>query len=161
MKRLVASIRILWNASGPLTAAGLGMLGVLVFSVAAMAVDPRVISGAPAWLKPAKFAASTAIYALTLAWLFTYLPGRPRLRRIVGWGTALILILEVALIDMQAARGVTSHFNVASPFDATVYSVMGGRLPARGCWRLRSRLRCFARHFRTRASAGPSGWGCC
>ena len=32
------------------------------------------IGGAPAWLKPAKFAASIAIYTLTLAWVFTYLP---------------------------------------------------------------------------------------
>jgi hypothetical protein len=128
MRNLVASVRVLWNASRPLTAAGLGMVVVLVLSIAAMVVDPRAISGAPAWLKPAKFAASTAIYALTLAWLFTYLPGRPRLTRIVGWGTALILILEVALIDVQAARGVTSHFNVGTPFDAIVFSVMGGAI---------------------------------
>jgi hypothetical protein len=125
MRSVVASVRVLWNASRPLTAAGLGMLVVLAGSLAAMAVDPRVIAGAPAWLKPAKFALSTAIYALTLAWLFTYLPGRRCLTRIVGWGTTLILILEVALIDMQAARGVTSHFNVATPFDAIVFSVMG------------------------------------
>ena len=128
MRNLVASICVLWNASRPLTAAGLGMLVVLAGSLAAMAVDPRVIAGAPAWLKPAKFALSAAIYALTLAWLFTYLPGRPRLTRIVGWGTTLILILEVALIDMQAARGVTSHFNVATPFDAIVFSTMGGAI---------------------------------
>ena len=125
MRSVVASVRVLWNASRPLTAAGLGMFVVLAGSLAAMAVDPRVIAGAAAWLKPAKFALSTAIYALTLAWLFTYLPGRRRLTRIVGWGTTLILILEVALIDMQAARGVTSHFNVATPFDAIVFSVMG------------------------------------
>jgi hypothetical protein len=128
MRSVVASVRVLWNASRPLTAAGLGMLVVLAGSVAAMAVDPRVIAGAPAWLKPAKFALSTAIYALTLAWLFTYLPARRRLTRIVGWGTTLVLILEVALIDMQAARGVTSHFNVATLFDAIVFSAMGGAI---------------------------------
>ena len=128
MRKLVASIGVLWNASRPLTAAGLGMLVVLVASLAAMVIDPRVVTGAPAWLKPAKFALSTAIYALTLAWLFTYLPARLRLTRLVGWGTTLILILEVALIDMQAARGVTSHFNVATAFDAIVFSVMGAAI---------------------------------
>jgi hypothetical protein len=128
MGNLTGSVRVLWNASRPLTAAGLGMLVVLVGTLAAMAVDPRVIAGAPAWLKPAKFAVSTAIYALTLAWLFTYLPAPPRLKRIVGWGTAAILVLEVALIDMQAARGVISHFNVATGFDAAVFSVMGGAI---------------------------------
>lgn len=125
MTNPVASVRILWHASRPLTAAGVVMLVVLVGTLAAMVVDPRVIAGAPAWLKPAKFAVSTAIYALTLAWLFTYLPERRRLKRIVGWGTAAVLVLEVALIDMQAARGVISHFNVATGFDAAVFSVMG------------------------------------
>jgi hypothetical protein len=115
----------LWNASRPLTAVGLAMLIVLVANLAAMAVDPRRVGGAPAWLKPGKFAISTAIYALTLAWLVTYLPGRARLTRIVGWGTALILVLEVALIDLQAARGVVSHFNVGTPFDLAVFAVMG------------------------------------
>jgi hypothetical protein len=128
MRNLKAAVRILWSASRPLTAAGLGMLVVLAASLVAMAVDPRVITGAPAWLKPAKFAISTAIYALTLAWLFTYLPGRTRLTRRVGWGTALVLVLEVALIDVQAARGVTSHFNVATPIDAVVFTVMGGAI---------------------------------
>jgi hypothetical protein len=128
MQPIRASITLLWNASRPLTAVGLGMLAALVASLMMMAVDPRVIAGAPAWLKPAKFAISTAIYALTLAWLFTWLPGRTRLTRIVGWGTALILVLEVALIDMQAARGATSHFNAATRFDMAVFSVMGSAI---------------------------------
>ena len=88
-------------------------------------LDPRIITGAPAWLKPLKFAVSTAIYAFTLAWVFTYLPDWPRTRRIVGAGTAAAFLLEVAMIGGQAWRGTTSHFNVATPFDAAVFGVMG------------------------------------
>jgi hypothetical protein len=128
MTTIRASLNLLWNASRPLTAVGLGMLVALAASLMMMAVDPRLVGGAPAWLKPAKFAISTAIYALTLAWLFTYLPARTRLTRIVGWGTAIILVLEVALIDLQAARGVISHFNAATVFVMTVFSVMGGAI---------------------------------
>ena len=128
MNAIRTSLHPLWNASRPLTAVGLGMLAALAASLMMMAIDPRVVAGAPAWLTPAKFAISTAIYALTLAWLFTYLPARTRLTRVVGWGTALILVLEVALIDLQAARGVTSHFNAATPFDLVVFSVMGGAI---------------------------------
>jgi hypothetical protein len=88
-------------------------------------IDDRVIAGAAAWLKPAKFAISTAIYLLTLAWVFTYLPDWPRLRRIGGSVTAAVLVFEVAIIDVQAARGVTSHFNTATPLDTNLYAAMG------------------------------------
>src|SRR3954447_23005428 len=101
----MATLQRLWKASPPLTATGLLMLAVFAASLAAMAVDTSTILGAPRWLKPAKFAISTAIYAFTLAWIFTYLPDRPRLTRRVGWITAVVVILEVAIIDLQAARG--------------------------------------------------------
>jgi len=108
-----------------LTAAGLLMTGVLGVSVIGLLVDPRVITGAPAWLKPAKFAISTAIYMLTLAAIFTQLPAWPRTRRVVGWVTATILVLEVAIIDTQAWRGTTSHFNVGTMLDGVLFTIMG------------------------------------
>src|SRR3954470_13336897 len=68
----------LWTADRPL-AAGTGiMLGALLASAVGIVVDQRTITGVPAWLKPAKFAASTAIYTATLAWVFTYLGDWPR-----------------------------------------------------------------------------------
>lgn len=115
----------LWQGSAPLTAAGLLMLVVLAISLVGLAVDPRIITGAPAWLKPAKFAVSTAIYMLTLAWIFTLLPEWPRMRRVVGWVTAVILVLEVAIIDTQAWRGTTSHFNVGTVLDGVLFTIMG------------------------------------
>ena len=120
-----AQLARLWRASRPLTATGILMLAALAASLAAMAIDPSQILGAPTWLKPAKFAISTAIYAFTLAWIFTYLPERRRLTAIVGWLTAVIVTMEVAIIDVQAARGVTSHYNVGTPLDAALFSAMG------------------------------------
>jgi len=109
----------------PLTATGLLMLAGLAAAVAGLWLDPRIITGAPAWLKPAKFAISTAIYTLTLAWMFTDLPDWVRTRRIVGWASAVILNIEVAAIYLQAWRGTTSHFNVGTPFDAVLFATMG------------------------------------
>ncbi len=120
-----SAIARLWHTDRPLTLTGLLMLAALVASGVGLAVDPRTIGGAPAWLKPAKFAMSTAVYALTLAWVFSFLPAWVRTRRIVGWTTAVILIGEVAIIDLQAWRGTTSHFNVGTPFDAALFAVMG------------------------------------
>jgi hypothetical protein len=48
-----------------------------------------------------------------------------KLRRIVGPATAAILILEVALVYVQAWRGVTSHFNVGTRLDGVLFTVMG------------------------------------
>ena len=125
MRMMRSQLGRLWRASRPLTAAGAVMLVAFVASSAAMAVDHGTILGAPAWLKPAKFAVSTAIYVFTLAWIFTYLPDRRRLTTNVGWITAIIVTLEVGIIDAQAARGVTSHFNVGTPLDAALFSIMG------------------------------------
>jgi hypothetical protein len=65
---------------------------------------------------------------LTLAWIFTYLSEWPRLRRLVGRATVGIFILEVAIIALQAWRGTTSHFNASTPFNATLFAVMGSAI---------------------------------
>ena len=49
------------------------MIAVLALTVLGLIIDPRIVTGAPVWLKPAKFAASIAIYTFTLAWMFTFL----------------------------------------------------------------------------------------
>jgi hypothetical protein len=87
--------------------------------------DDRQVMGINPWIKPIKFAISTAIYALTMGWLLYELPLRERVRRGVNWAIASTLIIEVALITMQAARGVTSHFNETTIFNEAVFGVMG------------------------------------
>jgi hypothetical protein len=121
----VPMIRNLWRTSRPLTAVSVVMLAALVPFAIGLFADPRVITGAPAWLKPAKFAVSTAIYSLTLAWVFRALPAWPRMRTIVGWTTALVFAIEVAIIAAQAWRGTTSHFNVSTLLDGVLFGVMG------------------------------------
>ena len=129
---LVAAIhhglRRVWRSDRTLTASALLMLGAVAAFLIGLALDPRVITGAPAWLKPAKFAISTAIYMFTLAWVFTYLGHWQRLRRRVGRATAAIFIAEVAIIALQAWRGTTSHFNVSTPLDATLFGIMGSAI---------------------------------
>lgn len=126
--RATALLGRLWRASPPLTAVGVLMTVVAVASVVGMLVDPRIITGAPAWLKPFKFAVSTAVYSFTLAWIFEYLTDWPRVRRFVGWMTAIIFVLEVAIIDTQAWRGTTSHFNASTPLNRALFIVMGSAI---------------------------------
>lgn len=109
----------------PLFATGAVMAALGLAFGGGLAIDPRVIDGMPAWLKPTKFAISTAIYSVTLAWILSHLDGWPRLRRAASLTTSVVFLLEVALIALQAARGTSSHFNVATPFDGAVFATMG------------------------------------
>ena len=101
----MAAIIRLWRTAPLLTGTGIFLAALAVPSIAGIWLDPRTITGAPAWLKPAKFAVSTAVYTFTLAWIFTLLPEWPRMRRVVGWTTAMVMLLELAIIDTQAWRG--------------------------------------------------------
>src|SRR5215468_2503261 len=125
VRSISREIKKAWLDSVPLTATALFMLLVFAGSLVGIALDNRMITGVPAWLKPAKFAISTAIFTGTLAWLYRYIRVWPRFVRAMGWIMACVLILEVAIIDIQAARGTTSHFNVATTLNGILWSIMG------------------------------------
>ena len=93
LSRLRWSVARLWRDSAPLTGVGLAMLPLLAASLVGLWLDPRSIAGAPAWLKPAKFAASIAVYSLTLAWAFRHLARHRRVRRWVGGVSAGVFAL--------------------------------------------------------------------
>ncbi|MBV8706541.1 MAG: hypothetical protein JO028_05085 [Acidobacteriaceae bacterium] len=117
--------RKLWKESKALTALSVVMLTAFALSTAGIVLDPRTITGVPAWLKPAKFAISIAIYAGTLAWMFQYITVGRRFVRWLGIITAAVGVIEIVIIDLQAARGTTSHFNATTPLDAALFGVMG------------------------------------
>ena len=128
MTTTLKTLKTLWETDARLTAVGIAMFALLAATGVALLVDPREVMGAPAWMKPAKFAASIGIYTLALAWVFTYLPEWARTRRVVSWITAVTLVLEIVIIDVQAWRGTTSHFNVGTLVDGVLFSIMGAAI---------------------------------
>jgi hypothetical protein len=110
----------------PLTVTVVLMLLTLAGALIGLVVDPRVITGAPAWLKPLKFALSISVYSATFIWLLSFVQGHRRIVRIVAWMTTAGLLIEMALIATQVVRGTTSHFNISTPFNAMVFYIMGG-----------------------------------
>lgn len=90
--------------------------------------DPRQFNGAGVWVKPWKFMVSSAIHLASLAFFAALLRPADVPRRGLKWLSAvavLTAIFEVAYIGWRAARGEASHFNLASPFAAAMYSLMG------------------------------------
>lgn len=104
------------------------MVGSIVLFLATIVLsifDSRLVSGAPAWIKPMKFAISITLYTGTLAWMLSFVEGHPRLVRWIGGLTALGFVVELVAIVIQVARGVRSHFNVGTPLDAVLFGFMG------------------------------------
>lgn len=113
----------------PLAVSGLATLGLLALFAVGLLLDPRTIGGAPAWLKPTKFAVSITVYTFTLLWLLGHVRQdvrwRARLVCAAGWVVLAVFVVEWVAIVGQVLRGTTSHFNFATPFDAALYSAMG------------------------------------
>ena len=117
-----------WRGNPALSATGTLMMLVLLATMVGLAADQRWIVNEPVWLKPAKFALSIAVYSFSLVWLMSFLEGRRRLVRFLAGVIAVALMVEEAIIALQAYRGLRSHFNVATDLDATLWTAMGGAI---------------------------------
>jgi hypothetical protein len=143
------------EGSGPLVAVTVGSLGLLAASLILQLADPRQVLGVSAWIKPAKFALSFAITAGTFGVLLRWLQplgrgGRRAVALIAG-----LMVLELVIITLQAARAVPSHFNAATPLDSILFGVMGAAILV--VWGAMVYLTW--RAFRQRFASGGLGWG--
>jgi hypothetical protein len=112
--------------------AGLGLVHLALALLMALAIpfDGREILGIDPWIKPIKFALAIAIYVWSVAWIMADLAISPTAHIWASRLTALTMVMEMALIGLQSARGVPSHFNEATPLDTWIFRVMGGAIVA-------------------------------
>jgi len=82
------------------------------------------VLGINAFIKPSKFFLSVTIMSWTFGWLLVYLQNQ-RAVRIFSWATVILMGFELVIITMQAAQGKKSHFNISTPADALLFSLMG------------------------------------
>jgi len=75
--------------------------------------------------KPITFGLSVGMLLWTVGWVIDRLPSRSRLEKSLGLGMVLSGLTEVALISVQAWRGVPSHFNYTTVEDLVVFVSMG------------------------------------
>ncbi|GAB3839799.1 hypothetical protein [Hymenobacter jeollabukensis] len=124
--RPAAWLRVLHGCQPALAWAGWLHLGLLLACLVLWTLDGRTVTGLNVWIKPAKFSLSGLIYLWTLAWLLADVPAAgQRAARRIGRLVALSMVVEMACIVLQAARGTTSHFNIGSAFDGAVFQLMG------------------------------------
>ena len=109
----------------PLLALAAVMVVLAGVSIVGLVVDPREVTGLNPWAKPLKFALSTILYSVTLAWLIGQLTRFRRVAVIGGTISAVALAIELFIITAFAVAGETSHFNVSTPLHTVAWSIMG------------------------------------
>jgi len=115
------SEKIWWQAAFLLIAA-------IPVTLAAYYFDPRLHNDIPIWVKSLKFELSLAVHLITLALVISRAPAKLQARYwLFGIAilSALASIAEIGMIGSQAARGLGSHFNNATAYDAMIYKAMG------------------------------------
>lgn len=83
------------------------------------------LEGPVSWRKPVLFCLASGVTAISLAWLSGALE-RTRWDNPLALIFSLALLGEVGLICLQQWRGVPSHFNRSTAFDATVLQWIKG-----------------------------------
>jgi hypothetical protein len=122
---LTSAATLLRNGNSALLACAVFHLGLLLICFILGLLDGRMVAGVNPWLKPAKFCISVAVYCATLSIILGLIDGFTKMRLWVGRAVATLMFAEVFLITFQAARGVTSHYNVTSPLDGLIFAAMG------------------------------------
>lgn len=98
---------------------------LLLIMIVFAAADTRTVMGLNPWIKPIKFSISMAIYGVTFGWLLEPLQIAARKKRRLAGTVAATLIIEMVSIAGQAARGIRSHYNLSSEFNAMIFALMG------------------------------------
>lgn len=95
-----------------------------------LGLDRRVLDDEALWLKPLKFHISLAVHGITVLVASRFLPEVWQSHTITKIGLFVfgaVILYEAIFLSLQAGRGVRSHFN-----DATAFDAIGGFIMAAG-----------------------------
>lgn len=101
---------------------GLVCLGIALLFLVLTKTTTTQLYGVNAYFKPFKFAFSTFLFAWAMAWYCYYLPSFNI--GFFNWTVILLLGFEIVYIAIMASKGLTSHYNLSTPFYATMFSLM-------------------------------------
>lgn len=106
-------------------------MGAALITVGCAHLLVQVVLGGPwegpvSWRKPVTFGLSFGITLISVTWVASMLRMADRSRRLLLGGLAAASVAEVALICVQAWRGVPSHFNLETTVDAWIARGLAG-----------------------------------
>ncbi len=105
--------RVAYAVGGLLVVSGLIHLVILI-------IGGGTWEGPLSLRKPATFGLSFGLTLINVTLIASFVPLTARWRtRLIGIFSAACVV-ETALVSLQAWRGVPSHFNVETPFDAAI-----------------------------------------
>jgi hypothetical protein len=109
----------------PLLAVSIALAALTVVGIGGALFDDRDLLGHPIWMKPLKFMISFALYCVTLAWMLSLQTKARRLGWWMGTVVAVGMAAELVLIVGQVVvRGRQLHFNMSTPADQLIHSLM-------------------------------------
>jgi len=96
-----------------------------VFHAGVLIGTGGTFQGDVSFRKAITFGEAFGLTAISLSWFLTFLPKKRLLWWTLGGVYVAATLTEVFLISMQVWRGVPSHFNNSTSFDAAVFAIMG------------------------------------
>ncbi len=96
-----------------------------VFHTGVLIGTGGTFQGDVSFRKAITFGEAFGLTAISLSWFLTFLPKKRSLWSTLGGIYVAATLTEVFLTSMQVWRGVPSHFNNSTSFDAAVFAIMG------------------------------------
>src|SRR5437667_4257873 len=105
--------RVLWLT-------GWLLIATMLAHVAALIITGGPVNGPVSLRKPATFGEAVWLLSWSVALIMPTLSLRAWQRHLVGVATILFAVGETAIMAIQAWRGLPSHYNFSTPFDAAL-----------------------------------------
>jgi len=126
-------LSILKSRNIPLYYFGSICLIASVICLVLMRFTQTKVLGINAWIKPFKFFLSSWIFVWTMGWILFYIQDTQKVS-LYNWVVIVVLSFENIYIAIKAAKGQLSHFNISSPFNSIMFSLMGIAISIMTLW---------------------------
>ncbi|GAA4779362.1 hypothetical protein GCM10023200_10620 [Actinomycetospora chlora] len=118
-----AAVRTTWSWPRVLGVTGAVLLVAMVVHVVALVLLGGPVGGPVSLRKPATFAETGWLLCWSVALVLARLRMRPWQRHVVGVAVLAFAVVEPVVMGIQAWRGVPSHYNFSTPFDAALVRI--------------------------------------